>query len=75
MTQGRIGVGLVDGARREYGGFAPLQSCDEFYDGLARALREGAPPPVDAREAADVVAVLEAAHASARRGGEVIRLG
>ena len=64
-----------DGVRREYSGLAPLQACDVFYDGLARALREGTRPPVEPREAADVVAVLEAAHASARCGGYAIQLG
>jgi scyllo-inositol 2-dehydrogenase (NADP+) len=71
----RLVVQPADGARREYAGLAPLQSCDAFYDGLARALREGEPPPVDAHEAAEVVAVLEAAHRSARGRGASIRLG
>jgi predicted dehydrogenase len=40
----------------------------EFYAGLARALREGAPPPVDPADSAAVLDVLEAARARARAG-------
>ena len=38
-----------------------------FYDGVARTLLEGAPPPVDVREALAVVAVIEQAHRLAAR--------
>jgi scyllo-inositol 2-dehydrogenase (NADP+) len=38
-----------------------------FYDGVARSLLEGAPVPVDVREALAVVAVIEQAHALAGR--------
>jgi scyllo-inositol 2-dehydrogenase (NADP+) len=65
---------LPDGSSREYTGLAPVRSCDEFYDGLAHAVREDAPLPVDAREAADVIRVLEAAHVSALRGGALVPL-
>ncbi|PPF82830.1 oxidoreductase [Rathayibacter rathayi] len=56
---------LVDdsGARRvpsERGRYAA------FLEQVARSLREGAPPPVDVREAREVVAVIEQAHALAR---------
>lgn len=72
---GALRVEAPDGTVvREHTGLAPLQACDEFYDELARALRDGAPPPVDPAGAAQVVAVLEAAHASARAGGEVLRV-
>jgi scyllo-inositol 2-dehydrogenase (NADP+) len=39
-----------------------------FYEGVAAALREGSPPPVDPREAVLVLEVLEAARRSAARG-------
>jgi predicted dehydrogenase len=37
-----------------------------FYAGIASALREGGPPPVDAADAVQVLRVIEAAHRSAR---------
>jgi len=37
-----------------------------FYDGVAAAIRDGAPLPVDPREARDVIRVIEAAQVSAR---------
>jgi predicted dehydrogenase len=37
-----------------------------FYEGVARALREGGPPPVDPGEAISALEVLEAAKTSAR---------
>ncbi|MFG2077766.1 Gfo/Idh/MocA family oxidoreductase [Nonomuraea maritima] len=37
----------------------------DFYRGVAAALREGAPPPVDPESAVEVLAVLEAARRSA----------
>lgn len=39
----------------------------DFYQGVAAALREGAPPPVDPREAVDVLTVIEAARLSASK--------
>lgn len=42
-----------------------------FYDGIAAAIRDGAPLPVEAREARDVIRVIEAAQASARDGRTV----
>ncbi|TCV91418.1 scyllo-inositol 2-dehydrogenase (NADP+) [Luteibacter rhizovicinus] len=39
-----------------------------FYDGVAKALHEGIPPPVLAREARDVIRVIEAAQASSHEG-------
>jgi len=37
-----------------------------FYDGVAAAIRDGAPLPVEAREARDVIRVIEAAQLSAK---------
>jgi len=37
-----------------------------FYDGVAAAIRDGAPLPVEAREARDVIRVIEAARLSAK---------
>ncbi len=65
----RLLLETPSGRRQEYAGLAPLQACDEFYDELADALRGGGPAPVDPREAARVVAVLEAAHRSAEQDG------
>ncbi|MEV0158551.1 Gfo/Idh/MocA family oxidoreductase [Nonomuraea fuscirosea] len=39
----------------------------DFYRGVAAALREGTPPPVDPREAVDVLTVIEAARLSASK--------
>lgn len=64
----------ADGTAQHYGDLMPLQSCDEFYDQLAAAIRGYGPVPVDPGEAAHTVAVLEAAHASARAGGELVHL-
>jgi scyllo-inositol 2-dehydrogenase (NADP+) len=44
----------------------------EFYAQLVPALREGAPPPVDPRQAITVIEVLDAARASAAAGGPVL---
>ncbi|WP_154794499.1 Gfo/Idh/MocA family protein [Occultella kanbiaonis] len=63
-----------DGTTRRETGLRPLQACDEFYEALAVALRDGGPPPVDPVEAAVVVDVLEAAHRSAAAGGAVMEL-
>ncbi|WP_308796457.1 Gfo/Idh/MocA family protein [Agromyces silvae] len=65
-------VTLADGRTRTYADLAPLQACDEFYDGLAAAIRDGSPPPVDPRDAAAVVQVIDLAHASARAGGTLL---
>jgi hypothetical protein len=35
-----------------------------FYRGVAEALRDGAPMPVDARDAVEVVGILERAHST-----------
>ncbi|MGO2111687.1 MAG: Gfo/Idh/MocA family protein [Pseudoclavibacter sp.] len=43
----------------------------DFYRGTARALRDGTPPPVTAREALHVVEVLDAARLSATEGRSV----
>ncbi len=59
----------ADGSVREYGGLAPLQGCDEFYDDLAAAIRGAGPEPVCAQDGALVVQVLELAHRSAAQGG------
>jgi len=45
-----------------------------FYAGVARALREGAPPPVDPEDALAGLRIIEAAQRSAATG-TVIRLG
>jgi predicted dehydrogenase len=37
-----------------------------FYEGVVRTLRDGAPPPVDPRDAITMLAVIEAAQRSAR---------
>ncbi|MBO6638170.1 MAG: Gfo/Idh/MocA family oxidoreductase [Roseitalea sp.] len=52
-----------------------LRECDGFYDELHSAITEGAPPPVDPRDSAIGVRVIELAHVSARAGGELQRLG
>ena len=39
---------------------------DEFYPSIAAALRDDAPPPVDPRDAVEVLRVLEAVRSSAR---------
>ncbi|MEU1719783.1 Gfo/Idh/MocA family oxidoreductase [Nonomuraea sp. NPDC005692] len=46
----------------------------DFYRGVERALREGAPPPVDPRGSIDTLAVIEAAHLSAAQR-MVVHLG
>ena len=45
----------------------------EFYAGVAAAVREGAPPPVDAVDAVTVLRILEAARTSAAQS-EIVRL-
>jgi predicted dehydrogenase len=42
-----------------------------FYEGVLAALRDGAPPPVDARDAVAVLEVLEAARRSSDEGTTV----
>lgn len=64
----------ADGTIEHYTDLAPLQSCDEFYEALALAVRGQGPVPVDPQEAAVTVSVLEAAHDSARAGGKVVHL-
>lgn len=64
----------ADGTSRLETGLKPLQACDEFYDALATALRDGGPPPVDPAEAAIAAAVLEAANRSATNGGAPVAL-
>ncbi|MFF8829777.1 Gfo/Idh/MocA family oxidoreductase [Streptomyces sp. NPDC015131] len=65
---GRIGAGESPVT----GGGAPVPSLPgdypAYYAAVARALRDGTPPPVTAREAADALDVLEAARRSARDG-------
>ncbi|MFI1889149.1 Gfo/Idh/MocA family oxidoreductase [Streptomyces jumonjinensis] len=68
---GRIGAGespLTGGGR-------PFETVPgdypAYYAAIARALREGAAPPVTAEEAAAALDVLEAARRSARDGGTV----
>ncbi|HWO20838.1 MAG TPA: Gfo/Idh/MocA family oxidoreductase [Kofleriaceae bacterium] len=45
-----------------------------FYEAVAAAVRDGAPPPVDPEDAAAALDVIEAARASAERG-QVVALG
>ncbi|MGK9170899.1 Gfo/Idh/MocA family oxidoreductase [Inquilinus limosus] len=42
-----------------------------FYDGFVAAVRDGAPPPVDPRDARDVIRVIEAAIQSSTTGRDV----
>lgn len=44
----------------------PAGDWAAFYRGVAAAIREGAPPPVDPGEARDVTALIERAYAAAR---------
>jgi scyllo-inositol 2-dehydrogenase (NADP+) len=44
----------------------PAGDWVEFYRGVARAIREGFPPPVDPREAREVTAMIERAYAAVR---------
>lgn len=46
-------------------------SYERFYAGVARSMRTGAPPPVDAEDSIAVLEVLEAARASAEAGTAV----
>lgn len=51
---------------------APMRgNYPAFYQGVARAVRGEAPVPVDPQDARDVVALIEAAHLSARTGARV----
>ncbi|MFE3092583.1 Gfo/Idh/MocA family oxidoreductase [Streptomyces sp. NPDC059248] len=65
---GRIGAGDSPPA----GGGRPVPSVPgdypAYYDLVARALRDGTPPPVTAEQAAATLAILEAARRSAREG-------
>jgi scyllo-inositol 2-dehydrogenase (NADP+) len=45
-----------------------------FYEGVVASIRDGAPPPVEAAEAIDALAVLDAARVSAREGS-LVELG
>ncbi|GGZ52442.1 oxidoreductase [Streptomyces inusitatus] len=67
-ARGRVGAGesaLTGGGR-------PVETVPgdypAYYAAIARALREGTPPPVTAEEAADALEVLEAARRSADSG-------
>ena len=63
---GELGLpGEVERVRTERGAY------EAFYAGVATALREGGPPPVDPRSAVDVLRVLEAAARSAGSGAVV----
>ncbi|WP_031076253.1 Gfo/Idh/MocA family oxidoreductase [Streptomyces sp. NRRL S-118] len=65
---GRLGAGESPVT----GGGVPVETLPgdypAYYAGVARALREGTPPPVTAHEAAAALDVLEAARRSAREG-------
>jgi predicted dehydrogenase len=59
---GRVGAGEeFRPLRTEAGAYA------RFYEGVARSLRDGAPPPVDPEDAVRTLAVLDEARLSARR--------
>ena len=60
----RRGAGCTTGRAR---GAVPTEPGDypAFYAGMARALREGGPPPVDPADAVAVLEVIEAARRSA----------
>ncbi|TYB97886.1 oxidoreductase [Micromonospora sp. WP24] len=72
------GAGWGEVAPERYGQFGvdgdlrPLRtepgSYQSFYEQVAAALRDGAPLPVDARDAVDTVALIELAHRSAAEG-------
>ncbi|QGV80466.1 Gfo/Idh/MocA family oxidoreductase [Streptomyces ficellus] len=70
-TWGRVGAGESPLT----GGGTPVASLPgdypAYYAAVARALRDGTPPPVTAHEAADALDVLEAARRSARDGAAV----
>lgn len=68
-AHGRLGVGDEVRAVRSEAGDYPA-----FYRSLVRAIRDGGPPPVDARDAVAVLRVIEAARESATKG-RVVRLG
>ncbi len=60
---GLLGAGdRVERVRTEPGAY------QRFYEGVAAALREGAPPPVDPEDAVSALEVLDAARMSAREG-------
>ncbi|MFJ8587698.1 Gfo/Idh/MocA family oxidoreductase [Streptomyces sp. NPDC093595] len=65
---GRLGAGESPAT----GGGTPVETLPgdypAYYAGVARALRDGTPPPVTAHEAAAALDVLEAARRSAREG-------
>ena len=48
----------------------PPGAYQDFYAGVATSLTTGAPPPVDPRDAAAVIEVIEAAKVRARTGAE-----
>ena len=60
------GVLGVDGATRRVE--TEAGAYQRFYVGVVATLREEAPPPVEPAEAVEVLAVLDAARASAREG-------
>lgn len=64
---------IVRGDAREPAEPAP-GDWPAFYAGVARAIRDGAPPPVDPWDAVTVLRILEAARRSAAEG-TVVRLG
>ena len=60
---GLLGAGdRVERVRTEPGAY------QRFYEGVAAALREGAPPPVDPEDAVSALEVLDAARTSAGEG-------
>ncbi|SFV02423.1 oxidoreductase [Alicyclobacillus macrosporangiidus] len=68
---GRLSVVREDGAVERREAETERGCYERFYEGLADALLRGGPPPVDAREARDVIQVLEWAQESSRTGARV----
>lgn len=68
--EARWGV-LATGGSREA---VPSQQgrYHDYYEGFARAVRDGTPPPVTPAEAIAVLEVLDAARQSAREGREIL---
>jgi predicted dehydrogenase len=60
---GLLGAGdRVDRIRTDPGAY------ERFYEGVAAAIRDGSPPPVDPEDAVSALELLDAARASAREG-------
>ncbi|NUR84138.1 MAG: oxidoreductase, partial [Nonomuraea sp.] len=67
--ESRWGVLGTDDVREPIG--TEPGAYSHFYEAVERALREGAPPPVDPESAIDTLTTIEAAHLSATQGTTV----